>query len=42
MGRFRVMAFGREWPATGPSEPPLGLFRFHLLARPRPARQASD
>jgi SAM-dependent MidA family methyltransferase len=33
MGRFRVMAFGREWPVSGPSEPPLGLFAFRLPAR---------
>ena len=33
MGRFRVMAFGRDWPASGPSEPPLGLFAFRLPAR---------
>jgi SAM-dependent MidA family methyltransferase len=33
MGRFRLMAFGRDWPASGPSEPPLGLFAFRLPAR---------
>lgn len=42
MGRFRVMAFGRDWPATDSVEPSLGLFKFHLPARPRTARQASD
>ena len=38
MGRFRMMAFGRDWPAdpTYPEERPLGLFAFHLPARPRP------
>lgn len=30
MGRFRVMAFGRDWPTAGPDEPPLGLFAFRL------------
>ena len=35
MGRFRVMAFGRDWPTAGhPGEPPLGLFSFRLPARP--------
>jgi SAM-dependent MidA family methyltransferase len=33
MGRFRVMAFGRDWPASGPSEPSLGLFAFRLPGR---------
>jgi SAM-dependent MidA family methyltransferase len=33
MGRFRVMAFGREWPTSGPDEPPLGLFAFRFPAR---------
>jgi SAM-dependent MidA family methyltransferase len=33
MGRFRVMAFGRGWPAD-PDEQPLGLFSFHLPGRP--------
>lgn len=42
MGRFRVMAFGRDRPANAPDEPPLGLFAFHLPVRPRPARQGSD
>ena len=42
MGRFRVMAFGRDWPASAPDEPPLGLFAFHLPTRPRPAETASD
>jgi len=32
MGRFRVMAFGRDWPPSG-SEPPLGLFAFRLPTR---------
>ena len=34
MGRFRVMAFGRDWPAAGPAEAPLGLFAYRLSARP--------
>ncbi|MGP1673871.1 MAG: SAM-dependent methyltransferase, partial [Candidatus Limnocylindrales bacterium] len=34
MGRFRVMAFGRGWPAT-PSQTPLGLFAFQLPTRTR-------
>ncbi len=34
MGRFRVMAFGRDWPAGDPGDPPLGLFSFRLPARP--------
>ena len=34
MGGFRVMAFGRAWPATDPDEAPLGLFAFRLPARP--------
>lgn len=41
MGRFRVMAFGRGWPAADPAvdpaaEPadPLGLFAFRLPGRP--------
>jgi SAM-dependent MidA family methyltransferase len=33
MGRFRVMAFGREWPMSAPGEPPLGLFAFRLPGR---------
>jgi SAM-dependent MidA family methyltransferase len=33
MGRFRVMAFGREWPMSGSEERPLGLFAFRLPAR---------
>lgn len=33
MGRFRVMAFGRDWPGPGPDEPPLGLFAFRLPTR---------
>jgi len=33
MGRFRVMAFGRDWPATEPAAPPLGLFAFRLPTR---------
>ena len=32
MGRFRVLAFGRDWPPSG-SEPPLGLFAFRLPTR---------
>jgi len=35
MGRFRVMAFGRDWPPSEPSEPPLALFAFRLPARRR-------
>lgn len=34
MGRFRVMAFGRDLPAGDPAERPLGLFAFHLPTRP--------
>lgn len=31
MGRFRVMAFGRDWPAaSGVAAPPLGLFAFRM------------
>ena len=33
MGRFRVMAFGRDWPAADPAQAPLGLFAYHLPAR---------
>jgi SAM-dependent MidA family methyltransferase len=33
MGRFRVMAFSRDLPVSGPSEPPLGLFAFRLPNR---------
>jgi SAM-dependent MidA family methyltransferase len=33
MGRFRVMAFGRDWPAQDPALPPLSLFAFRLPAR---------
>jgi hypothetical protein len=29
MGRFRVMAFGREWP----DDAPLGLFAYRLGSR---------
>jgi len=32
MGRFRVMAFGRDWPET-PGGPPLGWFAFRLPGR---------
>ena len=35
MGRFQVMAFGRDWPAADTSDAPLGLFAFKLPARPR-------
>ena len=42
MGRFRVMAFGRDWPATTPEDAPLGLFAFRLPTRPRTAQKASD
>ena len=42
MGRFRVMAFGRDLPATAAEDPPLGLFAFRLPTRPRPARRALD
>jgi SAM-dependent MidA family methyltransferase len=31
MGRFRVMAFGRDWPAA-PDDPPLRMFSFRLPA----------
>jgi SAM-dependent MidA family methyltransferase len=31
MGRFRVMAFGRDWPPD--DDGPLGLFRFRMPAR---------
>ena len=41
MGRFRVMAFGREWPPEAPGDPPLGLFSFRLPAR-RPGRPAAS
>jgi len=34
MGRFRVMAFGRDWPQEGA---PLGLFGYRLPDRTRPA-----
>ncbi len=33
MGRFQVMAFGRDWPVEVPGEPSLGLFAFRLPAR---------
>jgi SAM-dependent MidA family methyltransferase len=34
MGRFRVMAFGRDWPAEQMPDPtPLGLFAFRLPIR---------
>jgi SAM-dependent MidA family methyltransferase len=32
MGRFRVMAFGRDWPVI-PDEPAMGLFAFRLPPR---------
>ncbi len=35
MGRFRVMAFGRDWPQGGT---PLGLFSYRLPDRTLPAR----
>ena len=41
MGRFRVMAFGRDWPVDA-AGPPLGLFAFRLPARRRPSPEASD
>ena len=34
MGRFQVMAFGRDWPDGGGGEAPLGLFAYRLPARP--------
>lgn len=34
MGRFRVMAFGRDWPKADADTAPLGLFAFRLPARP--------
>lgn len=39
MGRFRVMAFGREWPG---SAPPLDLFAFRLPERTRSSRPIRD
>jgi len=33
MGRFRVMAFGRDWPASDSGQPPLALFAFRLPTR---------
>lgn len=36
MGRFRVMAFGRDWPATAAGDPPMGLFAFRNPVRRRP------
>ncbi len=33
MGRFWVMAFGRDWSPDAPGDPPLGLFAFQLPAR---------
>ena len=33
MGRFRVMAFGSDWPPTDAPAPPLGLFAFRLPTR---------
>ena len=39
MGRFRVMAYGRAWPAGDPGDAPLGLFAFRLPPRrPSPGR----
>jgi SAM-dependent MidA family methyltransferase len=32
MGRFRVLAFGRDWPAGG-EDPPLAMFAYHLPRR---------
>lgn len=40
MGRFRVMAFGRDWTAW--DDPPLGLFAFRLPERARSARPSGD
>jgi SAM-dependent MidA family methyltransferase len=34
MGRFQVMAFGRDWPASEAGDAPLGLFSFRLPSRP--------
>jgi SAM-dependent MidA family methyltransferase len=42
MGRFRVMAFGRDWPADTPDDPPLGLFRFRLPERTPSTRPVRD
>ena len=42
MGRFRVLAFGRDWPTAGPDDAPLGLFAFRLPARPRGGGQTPD
>ncbi len=35
MGRFRVMAFGRDWPEADADTAPLRLFAYRLPARPR-------
>jgi SAM-dependent MidA family methyltransferase len=42
MGRFRVMAFGRDWPVGAPGGPPLGLFAFRLPERARTNRAVRD
>ncbi|HYH93944.1 MAG TPA: SAM-dependent methyltransferase [Candidatus Saccharimonadales bacterium] len=43
MGRFGVMAFGRDWPVDGPDgDTTLGLFAYRLPARTRPARTPPD
>jgi SAM-dependent MidA family methyltransferase len=34
MGRFQVMAFGRNWPGRDDAEAPLGLFAYRLPPRP--------
>ena len=36
MGRFRVMAFGRDWPGSA-DDPPLGVFAFRMPDRRRRA-----
>ncbi|MEO5884732.1 MAG: SAM-dependent methyltransferase [Candidatus Limnocylindrales bacterium] len=41
MGRFRVMAFGRDWPAL-PEDAPLRLFGFQLPDRTGPQRTPAD
>jgi SAM-dependent MidA family methyltransferase len=42
MGRFRVMAFGRDWLATTPEGPPLALFAFQLPASRRSTQEPPD
>ncbi|HUP55086.1 MAG TPA: SAM-dependent methyltransferase [Methylomirabilota bacterium] len=42
MGRFRVMAFGRDWPAPTHEGPRLGLFAFQMPASRRSTQDGSD